>query len=75
MNENKLSFEQSMARLDEIVRMLEKGDAPLGESLGLFREGTMLIESCNAMLNEAEQIVVKLRKGADGEPVELPFEE
>ena len=70
-----LSFEQSLARLDEIVRHLEKGDLPLSDSLSLFEEGTALLKRCNALLDEAEQVVVKLRKGADGEPEELPFEE
>ena len=70
----KLSFEQSMARLDEIVRHLEKGDMPLNDSLALFEEGTALIRSCEKKLDEAEQKVVKLRKGPDREPEELPFE-
>ena len=73
MSECKLSFEDSLKRLDEIVRMLEKGDAPLSESLKMFEEGTALIASCEKMLGEAEQKVVKLKKGPDGEPVELPF--
>ena len=39
----KLSFEQSMARLDEIVRHLEKGDMPLNDSLLRFsRRGRRL---------------------------------
>lgn len=71
----KLSFEQSITRLDEIVKLLEKGDAPLNDSLKLFEEGTALISNCDAMLNEAEQMVVKLKKGPDGEPIELPFED
>ena len=71
----KLSFEQSMARLDEIVRHLEKGDMPLNDSLALFEEGTALIRSCEKQLDEAEQKVVKLRKGPDREPEELPFGE
>lgn len=75
MNKEKPSFEQSIKRLDEIVRQLEKGDAPLSESLKLFEEGTALISNCDGLLNEAEQKVVKLRKGADGQPEELPFEE
>lgn len=70
-----LSFEQSMARLDEIVRHLEKGDMPLDDSLALFEEGTALIRSCGKQLDEAEQKVVKLRKGPDREPEELPFED
>ncbi len=69
-----MSFEQSLARLEEIVKSLEKGDAPLAESLGLFEEGAGLIRACGKLLDEAEQKVVQLRKGPDGEPEELPFE-
>ena len=68
-------FEQSMARLGEIVTRLEQGDVPLAESLKLFEEGTALIGSCSKLLDEAEQQVVKLRKGPDGAPEELPFDE
>ena len=75
MAEKKISFEQSIARLDEIVRHLEKGDLPLDESLTLFEEGTGLIAACSKMLDKAEQKVVKLKKGPDREPVELPFED
>lgn len=75
MKEQKLDFEQSLSRLEEIVRHLEKGDLPLSESLSLFEEGTKLLASCSAMLDEAEQQVVVLRKGADRQPVELPLEE
>lgn len=71
----KLSFEQSLERLEDIVRHLEKGDLPLSDSLKLFEEGTALLTSCSKMLDEAEQKVVKLKKGPDREPVELPFEE
>ena len=68
-----MTFEQQIARLDQIVRMLEKGDAPLEESLKLFEEGTGLIRSCGAMLDAAEQKVVMLRKTETGEPEELHF--
>lgn len=71
---NPRSFEESLSRLDEIVRHLEKGDLPLSESLTLYEEGTALISSCSKMLDEAEQKVVKLKKGPDRSPVELPFE-
>ena len=53
---------------------LERGDAPLADSLKLFEEGTKLIASCSDQLDRAEQQVVKLMKGPDGAPVELPFE-
>ena len=69
------SFEENITRLEEIVSMLERGDAQLKDSLTLFEEGTKLVNTCTVMLEKAEQQVVKLQKGADGEPVEFPFEE
>ena len=75
MAKKKLSFEDSMKRLEEIVSHLEKGDIPLQESIAYFEEGTRLLTDCSARLDEAEQLVVKLRKGSDGEPEELPFDE
>ena len=73
MSEQSLTFEASMARLDEIVRQLEKGDAPLEDAMKLFLEGTELSRRCNALLSEAEQQVVKLSKDPDGAPVEQAF--
>lgn len=73
MAKKELTFEQALERLEEIVRLLERGDAPLSESLGLFEEGAGLIRSCEKQLTQAEQKVVQLRKGPDGEPEELPF--
>lgn len=68
-----MSFEQAMDRIDEIVRALETGDAPLAESLAMFEEGAGLIRVCEKYLNDAEQKVVKLRPSADGTPEEIPF--
>ena len=75
MSAKKATFEQQIQRLEEIVTVLEKGDAQLADSLKLFEEGTKLIAACSRELDQAEQQVVKLMKGADGAPVELPFEE
>ena len=69
----KKTFEENMARLEEIVGKLEKGDAPLSDSLKLFEEGTKLVNQCRKELDSAEQKVVKLSKGADGAPVESDF--
>ena len=38
------SFEENIARLEEIVSLLERGDAQLKDSLALFEEGTGLVE-------------------------------
>lgn len=69
------SFEDNISRLEEIVTLLERGDAPLKDSLTLFEEGTKLVATCSDMLEKAQQQVVKLQKGTDGAPCELPFSE
>ena len=73
MKEQSMNFERSLARLDEIVRRMERGDVPLEEALGLFEEGTGLVASCSKLLDEAELRVVQLSKGADGTPQETEF--
>ncbi len=71
MAEKKPTFEQGMARLEEIVSKLENGEASLDESLKLFEEGAKLMSQCTAMLDKAEQKVLVLEggghKAADGE--------
>ena len=74
MAEKKLTFEQQIARLEEIVSLLEQGDVQLADSLALFEEGTKLTAACAKQLDQAEQKVVKLMKGPGGAPVEQPFE-
>ena len=69
------TFESAMARLEEIAAALEGSGVTLEESMKLFEEGTKLIAACSKELDAAEQKVVKLMKGPDGAPVELPFGE
>ena len=69
-----ISFEEALTRLDEIVRKLESGEMLLSDSLALYEEGTGLIKTCSKLLDQAEQKVVKLKKGPDRAPIELEFE-
>lgn len=64
MSNTNMTFEQRMARLEQIVRVMERGDAPLEESLKLFQEGTDLIRSCQALLDEAQLQVTKVTADA-----------
>ena len=73
MAAKKKPFEESMARLEEIVSILERGASTLDESLALFEEGTKLAAACSKQLDQAEQKILKLTKGPDGEPVETPL--
>lgn len=75
MNDNiKMSFEEAASRIDEIVKLLEKGDAPLDKALALFEEGAKLAKYCSKKLDEAEQKLALLQKGADGAPEETLFD-
>ena len=67
------SFEQSITRLDEIVRQLEQGNVPLEDALKLFQEGTALVDTCGKLLDKAEQKVTVMQENMQGELVEQPF--
>jgi exodeoxyribonuclease VII small subunit len=54
------TFEQAMQRLQEIVQLLENGDANLDESLKLFEEGARLSDLCNTILKNAEQTIINI---------------
>ena len=71
----KLDFEGSMTRLEEIVSLLERGDAPLEEAMTLFEEGAKLLRECTKQLDQAEQKVTLLTAGPDGQGEEKPFGE
>lgn len=73
MAEKKLTFEQAMSRLEEIVSQLEAGDHTLESSLSLYEEGAKLMKQCNTILDKAEQKVRKLRVDENGELIEVPF--
>ncbi|MDY3618519.1 exodeoxyribonuclease VII small subunit [Agathobaculum sp.] len=68
------TFESQMARLEEIVRLLEKGEAPLADSMKLFEEGTKLSAALGKLLDTAEQKVTVMLENSEGELVEQPFE-
>ncbi len=68
-----MTFEEAMARLEEIVVLLENGKAGLDESLAVFEEGVALVALCNEKLTDAEQRVRILVAGENGAPAEAPF--
>jgi len=69
LDEN-MTFEAAMARLEEIVRLLESGNAPLDVSLSLYEEGVALVRLCNTRLDHAEQRVKILSFSENGEVTE-----
>ncbi|MFQ6860744.1 MAG: exodeoxyribonuclease VII small subunit [Beduini sp.] len=55
-----ITLEEAMKRLDEIVKILEKNEEPLEESIKLFQEGMDLSKLCNDKLTHFEKQVVEI---------------
>ena len=63
-----LSFESALAELEKIVDQLEKGQAPLEDSIKLYARGEALKAHCDALLKTAEARIEKITLGANGKP-------
>lgn len=57
MAEKEMSFEEALARLEQIVKALEGGNVPLEDLIKLFDEGTALVKFCTEKLDAAEDKV------------------
>src|SRR3954452_12436778 len=68
---SQLSFEAALARLEEIVRTFEKGEAPLDQSIQLYQEGDRLRRRCEARLKDAQARVEQIAFGSGGQPAGL----
>ena len=68
-----LKFEDSLARLEQIVGQLETGNLPLEESLKVFEEGIALARHCARYLEEAEKRIEILTKDDQGALGTKPF--
>ena len=75
MNAKNKTFEESMLRLEQIVRAMERGDVALEESLALFQEGTQLVRNCEKLLDNAQLQIHKIMTASDGSPVEEEFKD
>jgi exodeoxyribonuclease VII small subunit len=63
----KLTFEDALARLEQIVDQLDDGNLPLAKSLELFKEGTKLAALCRDLLSQAELTVKQALDGRSGD--------
>lgn len=74
-NNTARSFEESLARLDEIIAALEKDNVPLDDLMKLYEEGVGLLRASSAQLETAEQTVKMLKISPDGQRARLvPFD-
>ena len=70
----KIDFEKSLGRLEEVVRRLEHANLPLDEAMKLFEEGVDLAQKCQKQIEQAEGRVDILLKSAHGKLAPAPFQ-
>jgi exodeoxyribonuclease VII small subunit len=71
---SELTFEAALRRLEEIVRKLESGEAPLDEAITLYEEGDRLKQQCETRLAAAQARIEQIQLGRDGSPTgTVPF--
>jgi exodeoxyribonuclease VII small subunit len=69
------TFEQALADLEGIVRVLEDGTTGLDDALAAYERGVGLLKSCYDQLRHAEQRILKLAgTDEDGRPMLQPFD-
>lgn len=66
MSEKKMSFEEAVASLEEIIGKMESGNMPLEQSIEYFKKGTDLIKYCDDMLNKYEKMITVVAPSGDG---------
>ena len=60
MAKEELNFEESLKKLEEIVKELENGTVALDDAITKFTEAMKLASSCNEMLKNAEESINKI---------------
>jgi exodeoxyribonuclease VII small subunit len=73
MKKERLTFEESMKRLEEIVKLLETPELPLQETYDLYEEGMKLTMAMRRELNEIEKKVKILQQKNSEELEEVDF--
>ena len=69
-----MSFEVALKELETIVEKLERGDAPLEESIAIYQRGAALKAHCEAKLKDAQLKVEKIVIDASGQAGTAPFD-
>ena len=58
----KLNFEDTLSKLEDIIRQMDEGGQPLEKMIAQFEEGMKLVEQCRKVLDDAELRVTVLMK-------------
>ncbi len=71
-----MNFEDALRALEEVVRKLESGEAPLDDSISLYERGEQLRKHCQTRLDAAQARIEMIVAGPDGKVAGTrPFDE
>ena len=70
----KMSFEEALEELKEIVSRLESGEGKLDEAIEAYARGDKLKRRCEAKLRESKERIEKISLGPDGDITSEPFD-
>jgi exodeoxyribonuclease VII small subunit len=74
LNEKELSFEQALSNLEEIIRQMESGEAPLESLVTHYQTGVKMLKLCRERIDSAEMKIKEVNE-ANGALIEKDFEE
>ncbi|MCI1959526.1 MAG: exodeoxyribonuclease VII small subunit [Clostridia bacterium] len=74
MAKKKMTYEEAVSRIEEIVSKLENEQVPLDESIKLYKEGMELSLFCSKKLDRAQKEVEELKKDTEGNFYTEPFD-
>ena len=72
--EKEFTFEESLEKLEEIVKKLETGEVPLDDAINEFNQAMLLVKSCDEKLKSAEEAITKI-VNPDGSLSDFKIEE
>jgi exodeoxyribonuclease VII small subunit len=74
LKEEELSFEQALSNLEEIIRQMESGEAPLESLVTHYQTGVKMLKLCRERIDSAEMKIKEVNE-VDGALIEKDFEE
>lgn len=74
LKEEELSFEQALSNLEEIIRQMESGEAPLESLVTHYQTGVKMLKLCRERIDSAEMKIKEVNE-ANGALIEKDFEE
>tara|TARA_Y100000588_G_C13988152_1_gene810265 strand:+ start:449 stop:715 length:267 start_codon:yes stop_codon:yes gene_type:complete len=62
----KMSFEEALSELEDIIRGLESGETNLDDAIEAYERGTALKRHCDSKLRDAQEKISRIKLNDDG---------